>query len=461
MWNDAIVERQQGMIRQQGFIYDVTNGKRIGGYLAGIPDVLTKAHYPALLYLKPFLSTTWNGNTGDPRISHYMNRSRNEPLADSAYPENASPNRRSVRYEVYEDDSPEKPKVYARMLPSEWADGGHDSAVGAWKNGDKDTTILTDPKFNFPYDPDAKYSAIQMISNRGYYFSATELGRIFDPLMFAPTFAKAADTTSFRSKSIMPAGEVSWPDAKSGQASPLYGGGNTLRIGRPEHSAFNFDGDKQNRAIGLLDLFHCGKPAAGDSQATAPFVAIHGQVNVNTASRDALRALAAGALVMDPKLSKTTDTVHVLAPKMTRPVDALKLDAPKITLLADTIADAVISGRPYGSTSRIALAKDVGGREVFGNRDLYPDAKDIQWTDAAAEEVFARVYQAASVRSRNYRVWIVAQSLAPADSASSATEVLSEIRKAYTLIADPGKRAQDGAIIPENINMRVISSNDF
>jgi type II secretory pathway pseudopilin PulG len=460
MWNDDIVERQQGMVRQQGFIYGVTNGKKTGGYLVGETDVLTKAHCPALLYQKPS-SAAFYGNTGDPRVSHYMNRSRNTPLDENAYPDNASPNRRSVRLKLYKDDSPEKPKVYARMLPSEWPDGGHDATVGTWSPGDKDETLLTDPKFNFPYEPDAKYSAIQMISNRGFYYSPTELGRIFDPLMFAPTFANTADTTSFRSKSIMPVGETSWPDAKSGQASPLYGGGNSLRIGRPEHAAFNSDSEKQNRAVGLLDLFHCGKPAEGTTQATGPVVRIQGQVNVNTASRDALRALAAGALVMDPKLSKTTDTAHVLAPKMARPVVTLKLDAPKTALLADTIADAVISGRPYGSTSRIALARDSGGREVFGNRDLYPDAKNIQWTDAAAEEVFARVYQATSIRSRNFRVWIVAQSVAPADSVSSATQVLSEVRKSYTLIADLGERAQDGSIIPENINMRVISSNDF
>ncbi len=461
MWNNDIVERQQGMVRQTGFIYGVTNGKQTGGYLVGKPKVLTKDHLPALLYQKTS-SSEFYGNTGDPRISHYLNRSKNSPLDESAYPEDASPNRRSLRLEIYNFDLPERPKVYARMQPSEWSDGGHDPAVGTWSPGTSDATELTDPKFNFTYDPDSKYSAIQMISNRGYYYSATELGRVFDPIMYAPTFSNTADTNSFRSNSKMPAGETSWPDAKSGQGSPLYGGGNTLRIGRPEHTAFNIDGTKENRAIGLLDLFHTGQPASADvALRTGPIVRIQGQVNFNTASRDAIRAIAAGSLMMDPALSKVTATAHLGAPTMAPPTSPMKLDAPKMTLLADTIADAVVSGRPYGSTSKIALAKDPNGRGVFGNRDLYADSKNVQWTDAAAEEVFSRVYQAATVRSRNFRVWVVAQSVAPAISASAATEILAEVRKVYTLMAAPGERTQDGAIIPGKTNIKILNSHDF
>lgn len=461
MWNDDIVERQQGVVRQQGFIYGVSpGGKKTGGYLVGTPDVLTKEHLPGLLYQHEG-SPGFYGNTGDPRISHYMNRSRSFPLDESAYPSNASPNRRSVRLSVYKADAAGKPKVYARMLPSEWPDGGHDSSVGKWSPGTSDATELTDSKFNFAYDPAAEYAAIQRISNRGCYFSATELGHVFDPIMYAPMFEDPADTGFFREKSRMPAGQGAWPDAMCGQGSPLYGGGNTLRIGRPEHPAFDRTGGRENRAIGLLDLFHAGQPLAADeSLRVGPLVRIDGQVNVNTASRDVLRAIAAGALVMDPALSRKTDTAHAGAPAMAPPTEPLTLEAPQREILADEIADAVIEGRPYPSPSRIALAKNLEGQEVFGNRDIYPDKDNVQWTDSAAEEVFGRIYQAATVRSRNFRVWIVAQSVTP-NRPTAKTEVLAEVRRIYTVMADPGERKPDGTIIPGNMKTRILTAHDF
>jgi len=392
-----------------------------------------------------------------------MNRSKTSPLEENAYPSNASPNRRSIRIDTYEDDEVEKPKLYARTLPSEWPDGGHDSLVGDWTKYGKDDVEPTHPKYNFPYDTNAKYSAIQRISNRGYYMSPTELGHVFDPIMYAPTYDNAADTAIIQSDSNrMPPGQVSWPDAKNGKGSPLYGGGNTLRIGRPEHPAFNVSGPKENRAIGLLDLFHTGQPFSTDSALReGSLVRINGQVNVNTATRDALRAIAGGALVMDPGLSKKTSTLHAGAPYMAPPTVPLRLDAPQKEIMADEIADAVIAGRPYPSPSRIALAKNPNGREVFGNREIYPDKENVQWTDSAAEEVFGRMFQAATVRSRNFRVWIVAQSVAPATSASAATEVLAEVRKVYTVMAAPGERTSEGAIVPKNMKTRILTVHDF
>lgn len=152
MWNDDIVERQQGIYRHQGLIFDKDKEtqKKISGYYVGEPDTLTKSHYPGLLYFKPIGGNPdFYGNTGDPRISHYMNRAKNSPLAESAYPENASPNRRSVRQDVYKYDDPEKPKVYVRTLPSEWPDGGHNSLAGSWSRSGGDAIEMTDTKFKF------------------------------------------------------------------------------------------------------------------------------------------------------------------------------------------------------------------------------------------------------------------------------------------------------------------------
>jgi hypothetical protein len=465
MWNDVVVERQQGVVRQQGFVYGVaSNGQKTGGYLVGTPDILSKAHLPALLYQKPS-SSDFYGNTGDPRISHYLNRLNNSPLDESSYPQNASPNRRALRLNIYNGDAPAKPKVYARMLPSEWPDGGHDSPVGIWSPGGSDATEITEPKFDHAYSSDLKHHAIQRISNRGYFISATELGHLFDPIMFAPVFEDAAATNSFWSNHVLPGGADAWPDVKTtaqNTRNPLYGGGNTLRIGRPEHPAFSGKDGKCNRATALLDLFHAGQPLVSDSSLrVGPVIRINGHLNINTASRDALRTLAAGLLVMDPDLSKRTSKSHSPAPLAAPPSEKLELDAPKKNSVADKIADAVIAGRPYASPSGMASATARDGEEVFGSPGQYPESDDVRWTDSAAEEVFARVYQASTVRSRNFRVWIVAQALTPADATSGSVRVLAEARKVHTVFVDPGARAPDGGVITANIQTRTLATNEF
>ena len=465
MWNDTVVERQQGVVRQQGFIYGVDkNGKKTGGYLVGTSDVLAKCHLPGLLYQKPS-SSAFYGNTGDPRISHYLNRSKLSPLDESAYPENASPNRRNIRRDIYNSDFATKPKVYARTLPSEWPDGGHNSSVGNWTPGSSDSTEIIEAKFNLAYEESWKHQALQRISNRGYFLSPSELGHVFDPIMFAPVFDSTTATNSFWTNHVFPDGINTWPDAirtAANAGNVLYGGGNTLRIGRPEHPAFNGMDGKFNRATALLDLFHAGRPGSSDpSSKTSGLIRIDGHVNINTASRDALRMLAAGALVMDPSLSLRLANAHTAIPVAAPPTRTLRLDAPMSDSLADTIADAIIANRPFTSPSAMAAATDANGNEAFGNRDQYPQARDIQWTDAAAEEVFARVFQSATTRSRNYRVWVIGQAISPTTAMNADTEVLSEVRKAHTIFIDPGTRAADGAIIDGNPNIQILSINEF
>jgi hypothetical protein len=71
----------------------------------------------------------------------------------------------------------------------------------------------------------------------------------------------------------------------------MYGGGSTLRIGRPEHSAFAFTNvagsvdtpNMQTSAAALLDLF-CTTTQFDES----------GKINLNTAPAPVLRALAGG-----------------------------------------------------------------------------------------------------------------------------------------------------------------------
>ena len=188
---------------------------------------------------------------------------------------------------------------------------------------------------------------------------------------------------------------------------------------------------------------------------------IAGHVNLNTATRDVLRAMAGGTLVMDSLLANQTDNNHLDAPSMAPPASSLTLSAPTLSAEADRIADAIIHSRPYVSAADLARARGSDGTCVFGERTMYPETDHIEWSDAAAEEIFARVYEGSTVRSRNFRVWIVAQSLAPSIMAGRAPTVLAEVRKVFTLFADPGERAADGAIIQDQFKTKVTYSNDF
>ena len=452
MWNGKVLERADGILRQGGLIYSKKNGVITGGFITREEETITKAALPGHVY-DDYPKMYYN--MGDPRMTHYL---RAAALDENAYPKNISPNRRNIRLDIYEDDATAKPKIYARMLPSEWPDGGHNAAVGSWSPGGSDKTEMTDSMFDFPYDPQMALAAPQPISNRGRFYSATELGHIFDPIMHAPMFPSSDETAQLRKKGKMPTASSSWPDVRGNQASPFYGGGNSLRIGRPEHPDFDLITQPGLHAARLLDIFHVGRSRSGNpAEREGPVTRIAGHVNLNTASRDALRAMAAGALVMDPLLAKRSGDDHLGAPTMAPPVSPLSLSAPTVANEADRIADAIIHSRPYLSTTDLARAKGPDGVAVFGNRAMYLENTNIEWSDAAAEEVFARVYEGSTVRSRNFRVWIVAQALAP----GAAAEVLAEVRTVHTLFADPGERAADGSIVPGKFKTTITSSNEF
>ena len=268
----------------------------------------------------------------------------------------------------------------------------------------------------------------------------------------------------------MPSGQSSWPSVELGAvASIFYGGGNTLRIGRPEHPFFNSPVAHlpnlmpQKNAARLLDLFHAGKSRSADAAERAGnTVRIEGHVNINTASVDSLRALAGGFLEADPQLSRRVSETHSPI-GMAPPVLITEVSAPTQVKEADVIANAIVKGRPYTSPSEIASALDEQERLVFGNKELLPSGRRINWSDAAAEELFARVYNSSTVRSRNFRIWIVGQAVSPTDYTplNPNVEVLSEVRRVFTVFADPGERNADGSIDPTKTRLTIVNENDF
>ena len=148
-------------------------------------------------------------------------------------------------------------------------------------------------------------------------------------------------------------------------------------------------------AYHLLDLFHAGiSTSENPMDREGALVRIRGNVNLNTANRDALRALAAGALTMDPVMARRTSENHNTSSLMAPPVTPYKLSPADINIEANRIADAIILTRkttPFASPAAIAEVRDPTGKPLIGNKDLLPDGTKVHRTDSAAEELFARV----------------------------------------------------------------------
>lgn len=458
VWNDQVVGRVDRMVR---------DAYGLSSFRTDHTRKTAKACIPGLNY--GALGMTEN-NMGDPRIAPYL---RATPLGENAYPENVSPHRRNIRRRnIYDKDpDPRKTRHYGRVQPSQWPDGGHDSATGDFYVTTSDAAVPTDES-KWPIDqvptPQAG-NAPQRISNAGRFYSATEWGRVFDPVMWRPVYpdlpgetgSGAQDTRVLTGhgivRPVMPVRRMAWPEvSRASVPSVDHGGGNTLRVGRPEHERFDQAG---LRAALLLDLFHAGiSTSDAADEREGPVVRVFCQVNVNTAGRDVLRCMAAGMLGQDPLLARVTDWNHDTQYALGPQIEPLDLDAPGGDDLASRVADAILLSRPFASRSEMAHATDEDGVQVFGNREMYEESGNILWSDAAAEEVFGRVYEASTVRSRHFRVWVVGQSLG---GTASAPEVLAQYRRVFTVFVDPGERAGDGSLVPEHQRIHVLYESAF
>lgn len=463
LWNDRVVERLQRIHRDPYGLANFRTDRSRKTAKACIPG-LNYGAYGSMV-----------NNLGDPRMSHYL---RGMPLGENAYPENLSPHRRNIRRRnIYDrDPSPFKVRHYGRVMPSQWPDGGHDSATGDFRVTTSDARFPTDPEF-WPLSqvptPNAAHSP-QSLSNRGRFMSVTELGRVFDPLMWTPAYpdledqagSGARDTDeltgrlSFWHRPSMPLRRDGWPEVSwNSLPSRSHGGGNSLRVGRPEHARFDEPG---MRASHLVDLFHCGRADSDDPLLRqGPLQYVAGRINLNTASRDVLRCIAYGALEEDEAIArvidKRHDIRHALGPQLEpwRPTEA-QLDD-----VAARLADAIIRERPFASLSEVANIRDGAGDPVFGHPNLHEDRDSLQWSDAAAEELFARVHEVGGLRSRNFRVWMVGQRIRAREGGESEFEVTAQSKRVADLFVDPGQRNAQGELIGRNLKVKVLHVRNF
>ncbi len=295
----------------------------------------------------------------------------------------------------------------AETLFSKWPDSGHDDLAGFNPTG-----VSQDPKAIYAAHGSAinknPTKAPARLSNTGFFKSITELGAVYDPAQWV------FDATTF-----------DIPTTASANAAA--GGGFTLRIGRPEFTKFNVDGQ---RAWQLLDLF-----SVGTRKLTA------GTVNLNTASRDALRALAAGVVGSDSDVKPTN-----LANKLYPPRSSAS--APQ----ADAFADAVIASRPFISTAQLSAIQNANG-PYFGNRAQWQDGNPpTELNDWGYEELFSKLYNFAAVRSRNFRIFVSGQVL------DKKGKPIASANRVYHVFLSPARDAATGAIQAQTVRILYESS---
>jgi len=299
------------------------------------------------------------------------------------------------------------------MVPLNWPDSGHPFSYTGLQPADKGqypTDIMASPT---PSPDPTKAISLLSSSTSGNLASLTELGNVWDPAQLSYTV-------------VNPGGAL--PDIPtSALRDPRGAGGHTFAIGRPEFSMFD---QNRTRAWQLLDVFS-GKTSSTNFTSTA------GLVNLNTASRDVLRSLAAGILQNRDTAIQPTSLQGNLYPPTGNAAQPTNVQQ------ADKFADAVINSRPLLSTSALSAIRDSQGQPFFGNPNQYNGSTQTpptEWNDPGREELFAKIYNLATTRSRNFRVFVTGQSL------DKNGNVLSTVTKVYHVFIKPNRDATTGAI---------------
>jgi hypothetical protein len=127
---------------------------------------------------------------------------------------------------------------------------------------------------------------------------------------------------------------------------------------------------------------------------------------------------------------------------------------PTVSKQADFFADAVINSRPLLSTSALSTIRvtpPAGSQPEtsFGNPHQYNNqTPPTEWNDPGREELFAKIYNLATTRSRNFRVFVTGQSL------DKNRNVLSTVTKVYQVFVKPN-RAADGTIQSQQVVIKL------
>lgn len=334
------------------------------------------------------------GVFGDPRSSWYLTRQ----IRALNYEENTCWGGRNILSNI------NKPMLVSPdpAYPSQpgWPDRGANSPLGS-KPGSRGNIPAEDGIRNATtqamiraYPSNQPNMAPARISNLGFYESLSELGNIYDPAQWVDV------------------------DNPTGAADSEAGGGITLAIGRPEFSRFDQEG---KRAAQLLDLFSLNPVSASST------VVQYRKVNINTASREVLRALMAG-VVLEGDLNLSAN-----------------LSPPQADKIGDLFADAVIGTRRISPLRGISdlntIRVDGTGEYFFGNREVYPADKrpPNSWSDAGREELFSKVVNLIKFHSNVFRILVEGQAVSPRGG------VVGRSRREFHVSVEPARNA-DGTV---------------
>jgi hypothetical protein len=317
-----------------------------------------------------------------------------------------------------------------RQAVSHWPDGGHNPTnYRVNPSGASPETDGTNEPISNSIVATEFNKAPALIRN-GPMTNILELGNIYDPILW-----RRVENGNITKDSI---------------AAPNFGGGNTLRIGRPEHPLFawtNMGGgaempNMQQSAAALLDLFCL---STNYSEA--------GKINLNTAPAPVLRALAGGIyLRSDPnlKIGTVTNANYPIPAEMAEAfaqgVMRFRAQYPfyspsQLAFITTTnnwnkIVDSWPTNSVFGNTNKIALSVAPGNSLSSATNNV------TTWNDQAVEEWFSKIFQLSTVSSRNFRVYVIAQK-ATTNSSGASIGVGPVVRKYYNLLMKQNKTDVD------------------
>lgn len=426
---------------------------------------------------------------GDPWMDFYSQSTLdNAAYQGSEYKNHASPGLRNLSNAALNSRAADQKDLYADQIRvRDWPDRGFENALHQTASGEFDDALGKTPKdndemptsFSLPTNP---AHAPWRISNTGRYFSVSELGNLHDPVMWVAGPADALN--SINNQHYNDNRETYLKSLPlDATPSPLWGGGNTLRIGRPEHELFDQPGMRANQ---LLDLFHVGyngsnllsstgndadlyanydprdhqpPPTALDpvSSANQPyslvhdpqlhaqseFDRIHGHLNINAVPTIfEMETMLRGALISSGLLLEQDSEVTPIY------TDEVAIGSLAKTLNPDSIplvAADLYKARPFYSPSHLARVLS----ELLDRYDALPEHHN----DAEAEETFARMLNTTTFSSRHFRIFTYAETIQP-----ETEQVFARQHRVYEVFIEP---VRDSAGEITRCRMQILSSRDL
>lgn len=321
--------------------------------------------------------------------------------------------------------------------PAYWVDGRNSSATSVLGSPYDDTT---NPPLGLT---NAKVPAIAILSTNGSFTNICELGNIMDPIQWVSTsITKPSDWVDCNI-----AGGNTW------STNTMYGGGQTLRIGRAEHSRFAFTNlgtapasqpipNMGQSAVAFLDLFCISNPSSASANG---IYRTGGKININTAPAPVLAALAGGINLTKDTNKAGAEVNATMISAFTNGVMRFRSVYPFLT----PSQLAFISAN-YGTTGWTNSANWTLNA-VFSTNNNGGLKGVTGINDEGREEWFAKIYGLTTVSSVNYRFYIAAQLV------DSNTNAIGPIARKYCQFAGRPDTTTSGANTNTNYGVDIFS----